>query len=108
MARRITMDDDLALLDELTEEQILSHIQPDEIRQRRRIRKNESDLKELKAKIENALGDGSDLVLSNREMRLLKLVYFLFVVMGNFLNIFLFVDMWNFYIFFIGRHGEFL
>jgi hypothetical protein len=36
------------------------------------MRKNEQDLGELKEKIEKSLKDDSSLVLSNREMRLLK------------------------------------
>lgn len=59
---------------ELVQEQILTCIHPDEIRQRRKMRKNEKDLEELKSKIETAYAAGEVGVLSNRELRLLKSV----------------------------------
>jgi len=58
---------------DLCQEQILAQIHPEEIRQRRKLRKNERDLILLKAKIEQSLDDeDQNLVLSNRELRLLK------------------------------------
>lgn len=73
MNEMILTENSKKMLKDLTEEQILAHIQPDEIRQRRRQRKNEMDLIELKLKIEKCLDEvGNSLVLSNREMRLLK------------------------------------
>lgn len=64
------------LLAELIEDQILAQINPDEIRARRKMRKNEYDLNILKEKIERNLearnGVECPLVLSNRELRLLR------------------------------------
>ncbi|CAL8108581.1 unnamed protein product [Orchesella dallaii] len=76
---KIDGSDSDALFSELCEEQILTHIEPDEIRSRRRLRKNEADLRALREKLDRAFSVVSDsnisnssLVLSNREMRLLK------------------------------------
>ncbi|ODM94483.1 Exonuclease 3'-5' domain-containing protein 1, partial [Orchesella cincta] len=76
---KIAGSDSDALFTELCEEQILTHIEPDEIRSRRRLRKNEADLRALREKLDRAfsvVGDStvsnSSLVLSNREMRLLN------------------------------------
>lgn len=71
MEKQLT-EENRALLKELVEEQVLSLIQPEEIKQRRRVRKNESDLLKLKVLIEKSLEDDVAIVLSNREMRLLK------------------------------------
>ena len=71
MEKQLT-EENRALLKELVEEQVLSLIQPEEIKQRRRVRKNESDLLKLKVLIEKSLEDDVSIVLSNREMRLLK------------------------------------
>lgn len=75
MEKQLT-EENRALLKELVEEQVLSLIQPEEIKQRRRVRKNESDLLKLKVLIEKSLEDDVAIVLSNREMRLLKWVIY--------------------------------
>ena len=56
---------------ELCLEQINAHITPDEIKAKRRFRKNESDIKELRKKLESS-ADLTREVLSNRELRLIK------------------------------------
>jgi len=59
------------LFQELMFEQIHAHIQPEEVKAKRRLRKNEGDIEELKAKLDGC-ADLSRLVLSNRELRLIK------------------------------------
>ena len=59
------------LFQELCFEQIHAHISPEEVKAKRRLRKNEGDIQELQAKL-NGCGDLSRLVLSNREVRLIK------------------------------------
>jgi len=71
MEKQLTIEKK-ALLKELTDEQVLALIHPQEIKQRRRVRKNESDLRQLVLLIEKSLQDNVPIVLSNREMRLLK------------------------------------
>ena len=56
---------------ELCFEQVNAHITPEEIKARRRLRKNEGDIKELQKKLD-ACTDLTRLVLSNREVRLIK------------------------------------
>jgi exonuclease 3'-5' domain-containing protein 1 len=55
---------------DLCNENIMCHISADEIKSKRRMRKNNADLMELRAKLDSA--SPTNLVLSNREMRLLK------------------------------------
>jgi len=58
------------LFQTLCTEQVLSNISPEEVRAQKRLRKNEQDLLVLRGKLEKC--HDSDIVLSNREIRLLK------------------------------------
>ncbi|KAK6621823.1 hypothetical protein RUM44_001630 [Polyplax serrata] len=60
------------LLDELCEEQIYLHIKPDEVKLRKNQRKVETEVKDLKIKLSNQ--QLKQIVLSNREIRLLKYI----------------------------------
>lgn len=63
------------LLKQLTHESIFAYIHTDEIKQIKRQRKFELELTDLKLKLFN--NDKKKIVLSNREIRLLRCVYFL-------------------------------
>lgn len=57
------------LMMELCEEQVYLHISPDEVKLKKRQRKTETEVKELRAKLAQA---AKSIVLSNREVRLLR------------------------------------
>ncbi|RZF32426.1 hypothetical protein LSTR_LSTR001890 [Laodelphax striatellus] len=61
-----------SLMAELCEEQIHLHIQPAEIKQRKKQRKVESEVSDLKAKLTSSAQTGRNIVLSNREIKLLR------------------------------------
>ncbi|XP_075228845.1 egl_like_exo domain-containing protein isoform X2 [Lycorma delicatula] len=60
------------LLAELCEEQVYIHIRPDEVKQRKKQRKVESEVSDLRAKLAASAQTGRNIVLSNREIRLLR------------------------------------
>ena len=60
------------LLWELCEEQVLMHIKPGEVKQHKKQRKVESEVSDLKAKLATSAHTGRNIVLSNREIRLLR------------------------------------
>lgn len=60
------------LLWELCEEQVLMHIKPGEVKQHKKQRKVESEVSDLKAKLATSANTGRNIVLSNREIRLLR------------------------------------
>jgi hypothetical protein len=64
------LKNNIELFVDLCNENIMCHINADEIKSKRRMRKNNADLMELRAKLDSA--SPTNLVLSNREMRLLK------------------------------------
>ncbi|XP_022189751.2 egalitarian protein homolog [Nilaparvata lugens] len=61
-----------SLMAELCEEQIYLHIQPAEIKHRKKQRKVESEVSDLKAKLASSAQTGRNIVLSNREIKLLR------------------------------------
>ncbi|KAL7286225.1 hypothetical protein TKK_0019499 [Trichogramma kaykai] len=58
------------LLQELCEEQILAHIRPDDVKLRKKRRKTETEVADLRKKMNECIG--KNMVLSNREIRLLR------------------------------------
>ncbi|KAL1502086.1 hypothetical protein ABEB36_007284 [Hypothenemus hampei] len=60
-----------ALMVELCEEQVFLHINPDEVKMKKRQRKTETEVKELRAKLAQV---SKSVVLSNREVRLLRYI----------------------------------
>uniref|UniRef100_A0A1B6EIB7 3'-5' exonuclease domain-containing protein n=1 Tax=Cuerna arida TaxID=1464854 RepID=A0A1B6EIB7_9HEMI len=61
-----------SLLKELCEEQVYMHIQPTEVKQRKKQRKVESEVSDLRNKLTSSSQTGRTIVLSNREIRLLR------------------------------------
>lgn len=59
------------LLTELCEEQVLMHIRPGDVKQRKKQRKVETELSDLRGKLSSSTSK-TNLVLSNREIRLLR------------------------------------
>lgn len=59
------------LLTELCEEQILMHIRPGDVKQRKKQRKVETELADLRGKLSSNTSK-TNIVLSNREIRLLR------------------------------------
>ncbi|XP_019763766.2 uncharacterized protein LOC109540050 [Dendroctonus ponderosae] len=64
-------EDNRKLMMELCEEQVYLHISPDEVKLKKRQRKTETEVKELRAKLAQA---AKSIVLSNREVRLLRYI----------------------------------
>lgn len=62
----------LSLLNELCEEQVYMHIRPTEVKQRKKQRKVESEVGDLRSKLSSSSQTGRNIVLSNREIRLLR------------------------------------
>uniref|UniRef100_A0A1B6CQF4 3'-5' exonuclease domain-containing protein n=2 Tax=Clastoptera arizonana TaxID=38151 RepID=A0A1B6CQF4_9HEMI len=60
------------LLWELCEEQVYMHIRPGEVKQRKKQRKVESEVSDLRSKLSSCAQSGRNIVLSNREIRLLR------------------------------------
>jgi len=60
------------LLAELCEEQVYMHIRPTEVKQRKKQRKVESEVSDLRSKLSSSSQTGRNIVLSNREIRLLR------------------------------------
>ncbi|KAI5735350.1 hypothetical protein M8J77_017245 [Diaphorina citri] len=60
------------LLVELSEEQVYMHIKPNEVRQRKKQRKIDNEVADLKLKLAACTQNGRNIVLSNREIRLLR------------------------------------
>uniref|UniRef100_A0A8D8ZLK3 Exonuclease 3'-5' domain-containing protein 1 n=1 Tax=Cacopsylla melanoneura TaxID=428564 RepID=A0A8D8ZLK3_9HEMI len=60
------------LLVELSEEQVYMHIKPNEVRQRKKQRKIDNEVTDLKLKLSACTQNGRNIVLSNREIRLLR------------------------------------
>ncbi|XP_054290269.1 egalitarian protein homolog [Macrosteles quadrilineatus] len=60
------------LLAELCEEQVYMHIRPTEVKQRKKQRKVESEVSDLRSKLSSSSQSGRNIVLSNREIRLLR------------------------------------
>lgn len=60
------------LFAELCEEQVFWTIWPDEVKETKRRRKMETEIEELKSRLSNT--QAKSIVLSNREIRLLRLV----------------------------------
>ncbi|KAL1456855.1 hypothetical protein WDU94_001545 [Cyamophila willieti] len=60
------------LLIELSEEQVYMHIKPNEVRQRKKQRKIDNEVADLKLKLAACTQNGRNIVLSNREIRLLR------------------------------------
>uniref|UniRef100_A0A023FBH7 Putative deddy 3'-5' exonuclease protein n=1 Tax=Triatoma infestans TaxID=30076 RepID=A0A023FBH7_TRIIF len=60
------------LLWELCDEQVLMHIKPSEVKQHKKQRKVESEVSDLRAKLATSAHTGRNIVLSNREIRLLR------------------------------------
>ena len=58
------------LFAELCEEQILMHISPNEVKARKKQRKIETEVSDLRKKMDETIG--KNIVLSNREIRLLR------------------------------------
>lgn len=58
------------LFHELCEEQILMHINPNEVKVRKKQRKIETEVSDLRRKMDETIG--KNIVLSNREIRLLR------------------------------------
>ncbi|XP_046669279.1 egalitarian protein homolog [Homalodisca vitripennis] len=61
-----------SLLNELCEEQVYMHIRPTEVKQRKKQRKVESEVSDLRNKLSSSSQTGRNIVLSNREIRLLR------------------------------------
>jgi len=59
------------LLTELCEEQVLMHIRPGDVKQRKKQRKVETELADLRGKLSSSTSK-TNIVLSNREIRLLR------------------------------------
>lgn len=57
---------------ELSEEQVYMYIRPDEVKQRKKQRKIENELTDLQNKLAIASNSSRNIVLSNREIRLLR------------------------------------
>ncbi|XP_050311635.1 uncharacterized protein LOC126747172 [Anthonomus grandis grandis] len=64
-------EENQSLLVELCEEQLFLHINPDDVKMKKRQRKTETEVKELRAKLAQA---AKSIVLSNREVRLLRYI----------------------------------
>lgn len=62
-----------SLLKELCEEQVFMHIKPGDMKQRKKQRKVETELADLRGKL-SASTNKMNIVLSNREIRLLRCV----------------------------------
>ncbi|XP_014251079.1 uncharacterized protein LOC106667543 [Cimex lectularius] len=62
------------LLWKLSEEQVLMHIRPNEVKENKKQRKVESEISDLRAKLASSGQTGRSIVLSNREIRLLKCI----------------------------------
>lgn len=60
------------LLTELCEEQVYMHIRPGDVKQRKKQRKVESEVADLRTKLASSAQTGRNIVLSNREIRLLR------------------------------------
>jgi len=71
MLKQIEPDFD-GLLSELCEEQVYMHIRPAEVKQRKKQRKVESEVSDLRNKLSSSSQTGRNIVLSNREIRLLR------------------------------------
>ncbi|KAF4533107.1 hypothetical protein B566_EDAN003827, partial [Ephemera danica] len=69
--RRLIQNDHEALFQELCKEQVMMHVAPSEVKMRKKQRKVETEVVDLRAKLAAAQGAKS-LVLSNREIRLLR------------------------------------
>jgi exonuclease 3'-5' domain-containing protein 1 len=74
------------LLQELCEEQIFMHIKPGDVKQRKKQRKVETELADLRGKLSSNTNK-TNIVLSNREIRLLRCVpsYVVHLCDSNFL-----------------------
>ena len=59
------------LLKELCEEEVLMHIRPGDVKQCKKQRKVETELADLRGKLSSSAGK-TNIVLSNREIRLLR------------------------------------
>lgn len=64
-------EENRALMVDLCQEQVFLHITPDEVKLKKRQRKTETEVKELRAKMAQA---AKSIVLSNREVRLLRYI----------------------------------
>ncbi|XP_065215833.1 egalitarian protein homolog [Planococcus citri] len=71
MRRQISSDLEF-LLWELSEEQVYMYIRPDEVKQRKKQRKIENELADLQTKLAAVSNSSRNIVLSNREIRLLR------------------------------------
>lgn len=60
------------LLWELSEEQIYMYIKPEDVKQRKKQRKIENELPDLQNKLAVVSNSSRNIVLSNREIRLLR------------------------------------
>lgn len=60
------------LLKELCDEQVFMNIQPNDVKLRKRQRKVESEVSDLRSKLAQSAQTGRNIVLSNREIRLLR------------------------------------
>lgn len=63
-----------SLLLELCDEQVFMYIKPDEVKQRKKQRKIENELSDLQIKLAASSNSSRNIVLSNREIRLLRFV----------------------------------
>lgn len=61
-----------SLFNELCEEQVYMHIRATEVKQRKKQRKVESEVSDLRSKLSSSSQTGRNIVLSNREIRLLR------------------------------------
>lgn len=63
-----------SLLLELCDEQVFMYIKSDEVKQRKKQRKVENELSDLQIKLAASSNSSRNIVLSNREIRLLRFV----------------------------------
>nr|XP_018897610.1 PREDICTED: uncharacterized protein LOC109030875 isoform X1 [Bemisia tabaci] len=71
LLKQITPDM-VPLLKELCDEQVFMNIQPNDVKLRKRQRKVESEVSDLRSKLAQSAQTGRNIVLSNREIRLLR------------------------------------
>ena len=69
-SRRLLKPEMQKLFAELCEEQVLMHINPNEVKARKKQRKIETEVSDLRRKMDETIG--KNIVLSNREIRLLR------------------------------------
>ena len=67
---RLIRDENLPLFQELCDEQVLLHIEPEVVKERKKQRKVQLEISDIKQKLSTA--NGKNIVLSNREIRLLR------------------------------------